>query len=345
MARGVEPGSGAIGARVTMAEIAVAAGVSVPTVSRVVNGRGGVSPAIRRRVESLLHEHGYLRRTGTGPTSALMELVFNDFDSPWAVEIIRGVESVLRPEGFGTVVSAVHHTAASADAVIADLRARGSAGAVLVTSDIEPPMHEQLLRLNVPTVVVDAAGVPSLRIPTVGATNWAGGRAATEHLLSLGHRRIAVVTGPLRILCSRARFDGHRAAMEAAGLSVDPALTREGTFYSDSGFLAAQELLALVPRPTAIVAGSDQTAFGAAEAARRVGLRVPADLSITGFDDLPESRWFSPPLTTVRQPLAEMGAHAARTVLDLVAGVPVPSPHVELATSLVLRESTAPPAG
>ena len=328
-----------------MAEIADAAGVSVPTVSRVVNGRGEVSPGTRRRVEFLLHEHGYLKRNTTGRASALLELVFNDFDSPWSVEIIRGVESVLRPAGFGTVVSAVHHAAASADAVIADIRARASAGVLLVTSDVEPPMHEQLLQLNVPTVVVDPAGVPSLQIPTVGATNWAGGMAATEHLLALGHRRIAIITGPLRILCSRARFDGHRAAMEAAGLTVDPALTREGTFYSEAGFLAAQQLLAERPRPTAIVAGSDQMAFGVAEAARREGLRVPDDLSIVGFDDLPESRWSSPPLTTVRQPLAEMGAHAARTVLDLVAGTPVTSPRIELATSMVVRESTAPPAG
>ena len=328
-----------------MAEIADAAGVSVPTVSRVVNGRGEVSPATRRRVEFLLHQHGYLKRTTTGRASALLELVFNDFDSPWSVEIIRGVESVLRPAGFGTVVSAVHHAAASADAVIADIRARASAGVVLVTSDVDPPMHEQLLQLNVPTVVVDPAGVPSLQIPTVGATNWAGGMAATEHLLALGHRRIAIVTGPLRFLCSRARFDGHRAALESAGLTADPALTREGTFYSESGFLAAEQLLSLPARPTAIVAGSDQMAFGVSEAARRGGLRVPDDLSVVGFDDLPESRWSSPPLTTVRQPLADMGAHAARIVLDLVAGTPVTSPRIELATSLVVRESTASPAG
>ena len=139
-------------------------------------------------------------------------------------------------------------------------------------------------------------------------------------------------------------MDGYRAALEAAGIPVIEELVREGDFYHESGFTAARDLLALPEPPTAIFAASDQMAFGVYEAVRRHGLRVPDDVSVVGFDDLPEVRWASPPLTTVRQPLAEMGILAARTVLRLALGEQVESPRVELATALVVRDSTATPS-
>jgi LacI family transcriptional regulator len=166
---------------------------------------------------------------------------------------------------------------------------------------------------------------------------------ATEHLLALGHRRIGFIEGPSRLLCSRARLDGYRAALEAAGVGVDRQLVREGDFYHESGFAGGAALLDLADPPTAIFASSDQMAFGVYEAVRRRGLRVPDDVSVVGFDDLPEVRWSSPPLTTVRQPLTEMGRLAARTVLRLAEGEGVESAGVELATDLVVRESTARP--
>jgi LacI family transcriptional regulator len=192
-------------------------------------------------------------------------------------------------------------------------------------------------------VVVDPVGVPSMDVPTIGATNWAGGMRATEHLLSLGHRRIGFIEGPPRLLCSRARLDGYRAALDAAGLAVDDALVRQGDFYHESGFAGGAAMLDLADPPTAIFASSDQMAFGVYEAVRQRGLRVPDDVSVVGFDDLPEVRWSSPPLTTVRQPLAEMGLLAARTVIRLASGESIESPRIELATDLVVRESTAPP--
>lgn len=330
--------------RVTISVIAAAAGVSVPTVSRVVNGRSDVAPQTRERVEALLRQHGYRRRPSRPRTHArLIDLVFNDLDSPWAVEIIRGVEEVAHGSGVGTVVSAIHRRAASARQWLQNLRTRASDGVILVTSTLESPMQAELRRLDVPMVVVDPAGGPNLDAPTIGATNWAGGLSATEHLLSLGHRRIGLVAGPRRLLCSRARLDGYRAGLEVAGVSVEEKLVREGDFYHESGFHAGAELLALPEPPTAIFASSDQMAFGVYEAIRRRGLRVPDDVSVVGFDDLPEVRWSSPPLTTVRQPLVEMGVLAARTVLRLAAGDEAESPRVELATELVVRESTAPP--
>lgn len=335
---------GANDKRVTISVIAREAGVSVPTVSRVVNGRSDVAPQTRQRVEELLHRHGYRRRgTRTRTRARLIDLVFPDLDSPWAVEIIRGVEDVTHSAGVGTVVSAIHRRSEPARQWLQNLRARASDGVILVTSTLESPLLAELRRLDVPMVAVDPAGGPTLDAPTIGATNWAGGLAAAEHLLELGHHRIGIIAGPRNLLCSRARLDGYRTALESAGMAVDESMIIEGDFYHQSGFTAAAALLERADPPTAILASSDQMALGAYEAVRQQGLRIPDDASIVGFDDLPETRWTSPPLTTVRQPLTDMGALAARTILRLAAGEPIDSPRVELATTLVIRESTAPP--
>ncbi|SBT42539.1 LacI family DNA-binding transcriptional regulator [Micromonospora narathiwatensis] len=328
--------------RVTITAIAQEAGVSVPTVSRVLNGRSDVAPGTRERVEELLRHHGYRRRgSRTVRRADLLDLVFNDLDSPWAVEIIRGVEDIGHAAGVGTVVSAIHSHSTSTRQWLQNLQARASDGVIVVTSHLSPPVHAQLRRLNVPVVVVDPAGVPATDVPSIGATNWAGGLAATEHLLGLGHRRIGFVAGPTHLLCSRARLDGYRAALEAAGAPLDERLVQAGDFYHASGFAAGSALLGLDDPPTAIFAASDQMAFGVYEAVRRRGLRVADDVSVVGFDDLPEARWASPPLTTVRQPLVEMGRLAARTVLRLGQGEEIEAPRVELATELVVRDSSA----
>ncbi|CAM5229081.1 LacI family transcriptional regulator [Streptomyces spiroverticillatus] len=333
-------------AKVTITEIAREAGVSVPTVSRVLNDRSDVSPTTRARVKDLLHQYGYQRRpAATRAPAALLDLVFNDLDSPWAVEIIRGVEEVAHDSDVGTVVSAIHGRAGAARQWMTNLRARASDGVILVTSALEPGLLEELRLLGVPLVVIDPAGAPATEAPTVGATNWAGGMAATEHLLALGHRRIGFIEGPSRLLCSRARLDGYRAALDAAGVPVTGELIVPGDFYHESGFTGCNRLLDLAEPPTAIFASSDQMALGAIEALRVRGLRVPDDMSVVGFDDLPEVRWSSPPLTTVRQPLSDMGKLAARTVLDLARSVEPASLRVELATALVVRSSTGAPRG
>ena len=327
-----------------MTAIAREAGVSVPTVSRVFNGRFDVSPQTRERVEELLRRHGYRRRsTPSGEGVGLIDVVFNDLDSPWAVEIIRGVESVAHAAYVGTVVSAIHRRSEAAQQWISNLQARTTDGVILVASNLERPFQAELRRLDVPTVVVDPVGGTELGAPTIGTTNWAGGLSATEHLLSLGHRRIGFIAGPRRLLCSRARLDGYRAGLEAAGVEPAEELVRQGDFYHESGFEEGAALLDLHRPPTAIFAASDQMAFGVYEAARQRGLRVPDDVSVVGFDDLPHARWASPPLTTVRQPLSQMGVLAARTVLRLARGEEIESPRLELATDLVVRHSSAPP--
>ncbi|MBV2365855.1 LacI family DNA-binding transcriptional regulator [Streptomonospora nanhaiensis] len=337
---------------VTISAIAAEAGVSAPTVSRVLNGRGDVAPATRERIESLLRARGYRRRGSkageavgarAGAQVGLLDLVFNDLDSPWAVEIIRGVEDAAHGTGGGIVVSAIHRRASSTRQWLDNVRSRASDGAILVTTDLDSALRAELEELHVPAVVIDPVGVPDLAVPTIGCTNWAGGLSATNHLTGLGHRRIGFVAGRPELWSSRARLDGYRAGLETAGLSVDDALVVQGEFDYESGFRAGERLFALPDPPTAVFGASDQMTLGVYEALRRRGLRVPADVSVLGFDDLPEARWSSPPLTTVRQPLAEMGRLAVRTVHRLMRGESIESPRIELATELVVRDSTAPP--
>ena len=338
--------------RPTLASIAAEAGFSLPTVSKVVNGRSDVAPATRALIERLLDQHNYPRqrsagRPGTRPgtrrayRSGLIDLVFNGLDSPWAVEILRGVEEFCSAHRIGAAVSAVRHGNARPASWTSTLASHDTDGVILVTSELTDDQLRRLRSDQIPLVVVDPANMPDPDVPSVGATNWAGGLAATEHLLSRGHQRIAALTGPAEFLCSRARLDGYRFALERAGLSYRTELVRHGNFLNDGGFAGGGDLLDLDPRPTAIFAGNDEQALGVYEAARQRGLRIPEDLSVVGFDDLPVSRWVSPPLTTVRQPLAEMGRAAAEMILQLVDGAPLRARRVELSTDLVVRESCA----
>ncbi|MBO0819978.1 MAG: LacI family DNA-binding transcriptional regulator [Nocardiopsaceae bacterium] len=330
--------------RTTLAAIAAEAGVSLPTVSKVLNGRPDVAPGTRARVSRLLDERNYPRG---GPRrhrrSGLVDVVFNGLDSPWAVEILRGVEEWGSQHETGVAVSSVRRGDARPASWTGAVASHDTDGVILVTTELTSGQLAQLRGAGIPLVVIDPANAPPPDVPSVGATNWAGGLAATEHLLALGHRRIGTVSGPKHYLCSRARVDGYRSALDRAGLRYDPALVREGDFHHEGGFACGAELLALPDRPTAIFAGSDQQAFGVYEAARQRGLRVPQDLSIIGFDDLPVARWASPPLTTVRQPLPEMGRAAAQMLGDLIGGIPLRTNRIELSTELIIRESTAAP--
>jgi len=327
--------------RPTLAAIAAEAGVSLPTVSKVVNGRPDVAPDTRALVERLLGERQY-QRPGPrrGRRAGLIDVIFNGLDSPWAVEILRGVEDWCSAHTMGAAVSAVRHGNARPASWTSALASHDTDGVILVTSELTTPQLRQMRADGIPLVVVDPVNLPDSDVPSVGATNWAGGIAATDHLLSLGHRRIGAVSGPADYLCSRARIDGYRSALERAGATFDPDLVRHGDFQHEGGFLRGGELLDLAEPPTAIFAGSDQQALGVYEAARQRGLRIPQDLSVVGFDDLPAARWVSPPLTTVRQPLADMGRVAAEMLGDLIEDIPLRSQRVELSTELIVREST-----
>jgi LacI family xylobiose transport system transcriptional regulator len=328
----------------TIATIAQEAGVSAPTVSKVLNGRADVAPDTRARVEALILEHGYQRPGGVRANpSPMLDLVFHEFDSAWAVEVIKGVTRVAREEGLIVVLSESAGSTTPGQSWVDGVFARRPTGVILVLSDLSPGQRAQLMTRKIPFVVVDPAGDPGEDVPSIGSANWNGGLAATRHLIELGHRRIGVIAGPPSMLCSRARLDGFRAAMETAGLSVDPTLIRAGNFHIEGGYDNGRALLTSVRPPTAIFAGSDLQALGLYEAARELGLRIPADLSVVGYDDLPVARWVGPPLTTIRQPLTEMAEAATRLVVSLSRGERPANLRLDLATSLVPRQSTAPP--
>jgi DNA-binding LacI/PurR family transcriptional regulator len=329
--------------RITMAQVALAAGVSVPTVSKVINGRRDVAPATRRRVEEVILEQGYQRGSRTAQRAGLLELVFHELESEWALEIVMGVDRVAREHRLAVVTTELQGRHTPARGWIEGVIERRSLGVIAVFSDLSERMHAQLKASGIPFVVVDPTGEPHHDTPSVGATNWGGGVAATRHLLGLGHRRIGIITGPREILCSRARLDGYRAAMDEAGVPIDPSLIAYGDFHVQSGIENAHQMLRLPDPPTAIFAGNDLMALGVYQAARAEHLHVPDDLSVVGFDDLPVAGWVGPPLTTVRQPLSEMAVTAARLVVRLAAGQEPAETRLELNTELVVRESTAPP--
>ncbi|HET7169942.1 MAG TPA: LacI family DNA-binding transcriptional regulator [Candidatus Limnocylindrales bacterium] len=327
----------------TIAVIAGEAGVSAPTVSKVINGRADVAPATRRRVEAVIRKYGYAKPVGPKRRAPLLELIFHELESEWALEIVRGVERVAGRHQLAVVLTEMQGRRTPGRGWIEGAIARRPTGVIAVFSDLSETMRDQLRGRGIPFVVVDPAGEPLHGTPSIGATNWNGGLTATRHLLGLGHHRIGVIGGPAGVLCSRARVDGFRAAMDEAGVPVDPSLVSHGAFQVDEGIATGRRLLARRDRPTAIITGNDLQALGVYQAAREARLHIPEDLSVVGFDDLPIARWVSPPLTTVRQPLIEMAEAAAELVLNLARGEEPPQMRVELATELVVRESTSPP--
>jgi len=328
--------------RPTLAMVAAAAGVSAPTVSKVLNGRADVSAQTRSRVERVLRDQDYVPPATRRPGARSVELVFSDYKNPYFGEILHGVTEAGEDAGIDIVLGRVHE--GSGRAWARRLVNGGREGAIIVTSELTSQQLAAFEAAGLWLVVIDPVNMPKADISSIGATNWAGGLSATEHLIGLGHTRIAFVGGPLSTACSQARLHGYRAALQNAGIPFDPALVTDGSFTYEFGFQQAARLSALERPPTAVFAGSDPIAFGVIEAARSRGVQVPNELSVVGFDDTYVAAWTSPPLTTVHQPLQEMGRAALRVLQNFAAGSAPDIHHIELATHLVVRETTAPPA-
>jgi LacI family transcriptional regulator len=324
-----------------LAVVAAEAAVSVPTVSKVLNSRPDVAPATRQRVTAVLAAHGYAVRPSGSRRTGFVDLRMVDLDSTWAEAVVRGAARAAARLGSDLVVT-VDPDAASCGAWVRHALARGTDGLVSVVGVPDDVARTDLARTTVPLVVVDPRTRPDPELLAVGATNFRGGLDATAHLVGLGHRRIAIITGPQEQDNAVARLAGYRTALIQAGIGADDDLVRDGDYSVDGGFRAASVLLRLDDPPTAVFATSDDTAIGVLRAAREHGVRVPDDLSVVGFDDLPVAAWLDPALTTVRQPLAEIGDAAVTLVHRAREGAPGPA-HLELATRLVVRASTAPP--
>lgn len=336
-------GGAAPGGPLTIAQIAELTGVSIPTVSKVVNGRAEVAPDTRAIVEHAIQEYGYRRRRKRAGPAAFLELVFHELEGPYPLEIIKGVEQVAREHHLGVVVSQLQGRHTPGQGWIEEVLRRRPAGVIAVFSGPDAAQRSMLRTREIPLVLVDPTGESGHTVPSVGASNWSGGLSATRHLIDLGHRRIAIITGPPHVLSSRARLDGYRAALDAAGVPGDPALIRQGDFQIRDGLRHTRELLRLPDPPTAIFAANDGTAIGVYQAASEAGWPIPGELSVIGFDDLPPAQWMIPPLTTIRQPLTEMAVAAATMVVALAGNEALASERLVLATTLVVRGSTAPP--
>ncbi|MFJ3802522.1 LacI family DNA-binding transcriptional regulator [Streptomyces sp. NPDC090088] len=334
--------------RVTLAQIAESAGVSVATVSKVINGRPDVGQQKREEIQDALRRHnygGFRDDLRVYPTVELF-LGMGQF-SVYTAEVLRGVIDAAALEGVAVVASrrTEHDPNVDPTSWARDLTAVGRRAVVASTADpLARPIVDALRRARLPLVLIDPESRPDASVASVGSTNFTGGYEATEHLLGLGHRRIAYLGGRQNLACVQARLHGFRSAMDAAGNPVSDELIRFGTsFDMAEGIKHGGDLLDTEPAPTAVFAASDTLAVGVIEAARRRGVRVPDDLSVVGFDDTLLAHQMVPPLTTVRQPIPEMGALALRTALRLAAGEEIDSHHVELATRLIVRESTQPP--
>ena len=332
------------GSRSRLSEIAVLADVSISTVSKVLNGRTGVSDETRARIESLLQQQGYNRRQSSQGPAPLIEVLVWEIDSTWAVELIAGVERVAREHGLGMVVSNTTDRKSPDRRWMDGVLARRPVGVLLVGAELPDAQRRQLQSRQVPVVAIDQGGQTGLVEHSVGSADWSGAFAATRHLLDLGHRRIGIVTGPDDMIASVARVSGFRAALDAAGVPLPDEYVRHGEFHHRDGLEQGMVLLELPTPPTAIFASNDLQALGVYEAARALDVRIPERLSVVGYDDLKVAAWVVPALTTIRVPLAEMAEQATRLLVRLRDEPDFAVSHIDLATSLVVRNSTAAPS-
>ncbi len=331
---------------VTIFDVAREAGVSYATVSRVLNNKDHVKPEKRQAVLDAVARLGYVAnsqaRSLAGGASRVIGLLVQDVGTSYTGEIVRGIDDELSAAGYDLMLYTTHRRKAKESAYV-EAVARGLADGLLLILPRNPGAYLESLRLqNFPYVLIDHQGIGDYA-RSVGATNWQGAYDATRYLLELGHRRIGFITGAMDLGCSVDRLGGYSAALSDFGVSHDPALISTGDFFRPQGFSGANALLDLPQPPTAIFASNDEMAFGAMEAARVRGLRIPDDISVVGFDDIYQASLVHPALTTVRQPMEQMGRNATRMLLDLIADPEKQMGRVTLPTTLVVRESCSAP--
>ncbi|MBW3091920.1 substrate-binding domain-containing protein [Bifidobacterium sp. 82T10] len=330
--------------KIKVGEIARLAGVSIATVSKVVNGRAGVAADTRERIERIMAETGYSKPLVSTKTSQTIELVLTEVAANGTMAMINEATRYAQSMSIGVTVTQTGRGERS-DECFQSILARNPLGAILVLSTVAERERALLQSRDIPFVIIDPVGEVPAGALGVGIDNWTGGLVATEHLIALGHRRIGIVVGPSWAESSQARYSGYLAAMLKAGIDIDPAWATHGDYdMSDRGYQAVCELLDLPAerRPTAIFCCNDITAVSAYRAAGERGLTLPRDLSVVGFDNVYPSQCLYPALTTVDQPFGLMARKAIDMILDARNGS-VEERHAVFPTRLVVRESTAKP--
>ena len=335
--------------RVTLADVARRAEVSQATVSKVLNGRSDVSARTREFVLRIVEELGY-RPTSVRHKKARSRALVTVLDfvaSRYAGTVLQGILVAATSATTELLIRlppdrSISTSRETARAWVAAQQTSGAVGLIGLAVAMPDTVLNAAGDLALPVVMIDPIDAADSRAVSIGSTNWAGGRSATEHVIGLGHRRIAWIGGPQNSAPSAERFHGYRTALDGAGLTAEPALARHGAFSVGTGFQHGRDLLSTAAPPTAIVAGNDEIAIGVLAAAKELGVDVPRELSVTGFDDTPQTEWTTPGLTSVRQPLSGMGRMAVETVLGMAEGAQPASRHLQLATTLSVRGSTGP---
>jgi LacI family transcriptional regulator len=334
--------------RVTILDVAAEAGVSSGTVSRVLNNDAHVRPETRQRVLDVMQRLGYVAnrqaRSLAGGRSNTIGVLVPDLGTGYIGEIIRGIDAELGLCGLDLVLYTTHRTASKEANYVADLASGMVDGVLLVLPRNPVDYVGTLTQLKFPFVLIDHQGT-GRECPAVGATNWQGAYDATEYLIKLGHARIGFVTGSTDLGCAVDRLAGYRAALRTYHIPEDPDLIYEGTFFQPDGYAGASAFLGLSNPPTAIFSSNDVMAMGVMDAVRNRGLRIPDDVSVIGFDDIPQASLVRPALTTVQQPLEKMGRVATQMLLDLLQRPDRETERIELPTKLIARESCRPLRG
>ncbi|MDQ2716728.1 MAG: LacI family transcriptional regulator [Chloroflexota bacterium] len=327
--------------RPTIAQIAQIAGVSVPTVSKVLNGRTDVAQQTRDRIERVIEENGFVRNRAAralrkGKTG-LVDLILPRLDDEYYLPILEGVEQVLREAGVRLVLTSTNYKPENEVQWIDTVTDHSTDGILLVLPSEEAIKH--LDRSGLPFVLIHNQGDPHSTTPSVRITSWEGGYVATHYLIKLGHQRIAYIGKTAQALDAIERIAGYRAALDEAGLPLDPRLQCAGDFTEVDGYIATKLLLELPEPPTAIFAGNDRQAVGVYQALHELGVRIPGEMSVIGFDNLPYTKIMNPSLTTVHAPRLELGRNAAMMLLHLINKEPLEMTRVVLPTHFVARQS------
>jgi len=329
---------------ITIGDVATASGVSVSTVSRVLNNKDDVSTETCERVKSVIAKMGYTSSLAARSMRTLRKnvigLIMPDAGEPFPIEVMKGVNSTIATSDYDLLIYTCgdgrkHFTADREKKFVSLLNNSITDGVIVVTPEAT---H---FSTSAPLVAVD----PHYEIneyPSVISTNLEGAMEAMNYLLKLGHRRIGFISGRFDLQSANSRLRGYKDSLTRAGLPVDSELITQGDFTAESGLICARQLLTLLNPPTAIFAANDEMALGVYQAANDAGLSIPANLSVVGFDNIPEASQCEPGLTTVHQPIQEMGRIAVQMLLKLIEGEPLEENIIKTSTCLVIRDSCQP---
>jgi LacI family transcriptional regulator len=331
----------------TLHDVAKAAGVSIATVSATINQSAYVSPELQDRVRKAIAELGYhpdaIARSLKKRSTQTLGLIISDITNPFFTALVRGIEDAANARGYALILCNTDERLEKERAYVRLLRSRRVDGMIMAPAGSAEDYHRFEVEVNTPLVFIDRK-VSTVAADAVVVDNGGGARQAVEYLLRLGHRRIGAITGLPHISTTHERIQGYRQALESAGVPLDPALMLGGNSRLEGGFRAAHELLSRDKRPTAIFATNNLMAIGLMRAVAERGLRCPEDISVACFDDFEWASVFHPRLTTVAQPIYDMGMKAAELLFARVDGSMTGDPReVVLAPTLVIRDSCAAP--